>query len=81
MTNYDVVTKLIGKIEPTGESNTDRERYVNLKYMCELVDKLMFDIRRVKNYGDSRESSVKIAGEYAKKFIRETVTIYNEADL
>lgn len=37
MTNYDVVTKLIGPIDPTGETHTDMERYTNLETMCGLV--------------------------------------------
>ena len=41
MTNTDVVKKLIGKINPIGETNTDNERFENLKAMCELVNNLI----------------------------------------
>jgi len=69
MTNYDVVKKLIGPINPVGETNTDNERFENLKAMCELVDQLLTDIDDVayKNK-DRHELSMKRAGEYASKF-------------
>jgi len=31
MTNYDVVQKMLGQIEPVGETNTDNTRFINLK--------------------------------------------------
>ena len=44
---YEVVTKLVGRINPVGETETDNERYENLKVMCELVEKLIVDIDNV----------------------------------
>ena len=67
---YDVVKKLIGKIRPVGETNTDNKRLENLKEMTELVDKLLIDIDKVAcQYKDSHEYSVKQASEFAVKFL------------
>lgn len=66
---YDVVKKLIGPINPIGESQTDAERLVNLKTMTGLVDALLTDIDWVATENKDRiEWSRKIAGEYASKF-------------
>lgn len=43
----DVVRKLIGPVNPIGESNTDEERFENLKTLTELVDFLVGDIDQV----------------------------------
>lgn len=76
MTNTDVVKKLIGNINPIGETNTDNERFENLKAMCELVNNLITEIDDIayKNE-DAREFSVKRASEYASNFLTKTVGI------
>ena len=65
---YDVVIKLTGPIKPVGETYADNERYENLKVMCSLVEKLLFDIDAVIPNKDSHDYNVKRAGEYAGKF-------------
>ena len=76
MTNTDVVKKLIGKINPIGETNTDIERFENLKAMCELVNNLIIDIDDMAYQNkDAREFSVKRASEYASNFLTKTVGI------
>lgn len=74
MTNTDVVKKLIGSINPVGESDTDDERYENLKEMCVLVDNLITDIDGlIYTNRHSQEYSVKRAVKYAATFLTETV--------
>lgn len=70
MTNYDVVTKLIGKIDPVGETNEDDRRFENLKEMCSLVEKLITDIDNVgyRNQ-NNHQFSIKRASEFASKFM------------
>ena len=76
MTNTDVVKKLIGKINPIGETNTDNERFENLKAMCELVNNLIIDIDDMAYQNkDSRKYSVKRASEYASNFLTKTIGI------
>ena len=76
MTNTDVVKKLIGKINPVGETNTDNERFENLKAMCKLVNNLIIDIDDMAYQNkDAKEFSVKMASEYASKFLTKTLGI------
>lgn len=69
---YEVVKKLIGDINPIGETNTDNERFENLKKMTDLVDRLLFDIDIVATENIKRpEYSMKRAGEFAGKFFKD----------
>jgi len=47
VTLHEIVKKLVGKINPVGETNTDNARYENLKVMTGLVDNLLVDINTV----------------------------------
>ena len=73
---YEIVTKLVGKINPVGETDADNERFENLKIMCELVEKLVVDIDTV-GYSNKNacEFSKKRAAEYSEKFIIERLGI------
>ncbi len=72
----EIVMKLIGNINPNGETNTDNDRFENLKCLCDLVDILVGKIDYVsyKNK-DSREFSVKRASDYADKFLTDNLGI------
>ncbi len=72
MTNYNVVTKLIGPICPVGETNTDEARLKNLKDMIELTDRLLFDIGVAATFYDRHEVSVARAGKQAAQFLKDT---------
>lgn len=63
----DMVRKLIGPIDPVGETHTDGERFENLKVHCDLVGELMRDIYKTRDYRDKVEYSMKRAGEFAQK--------------
>ena len=65
---YDVTVKLVGPINPIGETQTDNERFENLKTMTDLVDKLLTDIDAVISNKSRHEFSMKKAGEYADEF-------------
>ena len=65
---YDVVGKLIGPIEPLGQSHTDEKRFENLKALTELVDSLLNDICAVGQCKNQHEASLKKAGEVADEF-------------
>jgi hypothetical protein len=76
MTHLLFVNKLIGPIEPVGETATDDKRYENLKAQCELVEQLILDIQYVAKNNKSRtEYSMKRAGEYADRFLTNTIGI------
>ena len=73
----EVVTKLVGRIRPIGETNTDDERFENLVIMCELVNRLVMGIDNVAYLNaDSPQYSMKRAGTYAKDFISKTLGNY-----
>lgn len=69
MTHLEIVQKLIGNINPVGDSSRDKERFENLKMMCNLVEDLVDEIQYVTRSKNSYESSVKFAGECAQKFL------------
>ena len=70
----DVVRKLVGPIEPVGETNTDNARFENLKTLCNIVESLVCDIDRVTyNNINAPEYSRKRAAEYAFKFETDTL--------
>lgn len=71
MTNYDVIKKLIGPINPVGETTEDNKRFANLEEMTTVVNKLLYDIYQVSKEKDRHEYSVKKAGEYAHEFLKE----------
>ena len=76
MTHTEIINKIIGPINPIGETNTDNERFENLKQMCDLVDNLVSQIDSVhyKNK-DSHEFSVKRASDYASNFLSQRLGI------
>jgi hypothetical protein len=67
---YDVVLRLIGSINPVGSLEIDEDRFVNLKVMTELIDKLVTDVFLV-GYENRTASaiSMKRAADFAYKFL------------
>ena len=69
MNIYEIVKKLVGPIHPIGESNTDNDRFENLKVMTELIDQLLANVDDVAyNYENSHQDSMKRASALAIKF-------------
>ena len=69
MEHIDVVRKLVGRINPVGETHTDDERFENLKTMTILVDLLLSDLDIVASEKHRHEFSRKRAGEFASNFL------------
>ncbi len=65
----DVVMKLIGNIEPVGETHTDVGRFENLKALTALVDELLANIYNVSKKKDCIEFSKSQAGRHADRFL------------
>lgn len=78
MTNYDVVKKLIGKVEPIGESNQDSQRYENLLELIILTSQLVRDIRSAADFSDRQESSMKKIGDRANRGLQELLSEISE---
>jgi len=68
---YEVVKRLIGPIQPVGESHTDKDRLENMKEYTELARKMVIDINTVAFNKDSHMHSVRLVGEEAHEFCRE----------
>lgn len=70
MTIYDVVYKVVGEIEPIGETNEDNRRFDNLRAMTHLVNLLITDIDAMAYRNKDRvEFSMKRAGKFADEFL------------
>ena len=65
---HEVVKKLVGKIQPVGETNEDNQRFENLKVLTALVDKLLTDIDNVAMEKNRPEYSRNRAGKFASEF-------------
>ena len=66
---YEVVTALVGFINPVGETCTDDNRLENLKSECHLIDLLLEDIARVSGKRGAAEFSIKRAAEFAQTYL------------
>lgn len=76
MNIHEIVKKLIGEIDPIGETQTDSVRFENLEAMTKLVDVLVTDIDNVVyDHRNSHEFSVKKAADFASKFLTKTLGI------
>jgi hypothetical protein len=65
----EVVNKLVGDVDPIGESNEDAKRFKNLKTLCDTIDRLLIEIQFVTRNETSYEDSVKKSGKYAREFL------------
>jgi hypothetical protein len=66
----EIVQKLVGSIQPAGESHLDTQRLENLKVMCNLVEDLVYEINLVSRHNKDRyESSMKEMGKHADNFL------------
>ena len=65
MTIYEIIKKLIGSIEPYGDTNIDEARLNNLNEHMILVNSLIEDLVRTAKYRNRQESSIHNLGSYA----------------
>lgn len=72
----DIVNKLVGRIEPIGDTSVDEERFENLKAYCDLINEM---VRRVDDIAynniNSSLASVKKANDYIDNFLTNTLGI------
>jgi len=70
MTTFEIVKKLIGPINPVGDSSRDEERFENLKHMIELMDQIHSEIDDVAYRNrESKEYSVKRSVDYINVYL------------
>lgn len=71
-TPLSLVDKLVGPIEPFGETNEDTKRFEALKTYCEIIDRMLFRVATIKNKDKTaHQASIKRAVAYCNKFIQE----------
>lgn len=74
MTAHQIVEKLIGSIDPVGETQTDSLRFENLKAMSKLMYSIGQEISYVARYNkDRHEDSMKKAGKYADRALNDMI--------
>lgn len=73
---YDLVYKVIGEINPVGDSAIDAERKENLKEMIELVQRLFLDLRGVSEGLFRQEASVREASKMAYNALQQICGYY-----
>ncbi len=67
---FEVVRKLIGPVDPVGESHTDEVRYDNLKQLTELTEKFLVVIFEIENqYKNNHQASMKRASVHCAEFL------------
>lgn len=72
----DIVNKLVGRIEPIGDTSVDEERFENLKAYCELINEMVKRVDDVvRNNWGSRLASVKKTNDYISDFLTNTLKI------
>lgn len=76
MNIHEIVTKLVGPINPVGETQADAHRFENLEVAIDLTNRLLFDIACVARKAGSGEFSVEKSAKAAKMFLEETRDVY-----
>ena len=65
----EMVMRVVGPIEPIGETCADKDRLQNLENLLELVDGLVFKINQLQWFADRPEAAVAKIGLRAKEFM------------
>ncbi len=66
----DTIMRLIGEIEPVGDTNIDTIRLMNMHRLQKLIESLIFEVNYVCAYSDNKEFSMKTIGEDAVAWLR-----------
>ena len=75
----DIVMKLVGDIEPIGETNADNRALENLHKLTSVVDSLLANLVDVyKDNARRHEYSMKHASNTSKKFFDYLIEEYSE---
>ena len=66
----DTIMRLIGEVEPVGDTNIDMIRLMNMHRLQELIEALIFEVQHVCIYSNNKEYSMKSIGEDAVNWLR-----------
>jgi hypothetical protein len=67
----EIVMKLIGPVQPIGDSGEDERRLANMKALTGLVDELLGEIRYAARSADREEASMRAIGVHAQQFLED----------
>lgn len=76
----DIVRKLVGPIQPVGETNADAKRLENIAEVAELVECLLCDIAQAAENADRPEASMRAIGQKAKMYLDEFCVVGRSAE-
>ena len=65
---HEIVCRLVGPIQPVGETHEDNRRLDNIKVFIELTDRLLLDIDDAASKIDSHMASVKAIAKRAADY-------------
>ena len=65
----DIIIRLIGNINPVGETNIDNERLNNLKIWIDNTDDMISELKVLSENKNSSQRSVSRAGKLAQEFL------------
>lgn len=72
----DIVDKLVGRIEPIGDTAIDNERFENLKVYCDLIEKMTIKVDNIAcENRNEKLSSVKRSVDYISDFFTNRLKI------
>lgn len=72
----DIVDKLVGRIEPIGDTAIDNERFENLKVYCDLIERMIIKVDDIAYENkDNKLSSVKKSVDYISDFFTNRLKI------
>jgi len=71
MTLIEIVMKLVGPVQPYGDSYADMQRLSNLKKLTELTDYLLGEISKAAESANRQEASMKAIGKHAEQFLND----------
>lgn len=70
MTHYEIATKLIGPIQPTGDHGEDMDRRLNnLRATSALVEELLRDIKLASESRSNHQASMRAIGLLAQQIL------------
>ena len=72
-----VVDRLVGDVEATGESHTDRQRLENLRKLIDLTDSCLDKIAIASLSSNKSEESMRKIGRHALRYLADSAEWFN----
>jgi hypothetical protein len=71
MTLYEIVMKLVGPVQATGDHGADEKRLENLRKLMGLLDDLLMDMNDAAASETRPEASMKAIGKCAREWLEQ----------